>query len=164
MIDGRELVHQALVDAEERSGQVDVVAACQVLLESCTERQQRRHPSVGLDLSLARLEDPRQREKERALAGTVGSDDRERLAELEGQVDVAECPEVVLVGIASAQHPGQRPLERRPFGESQVVADPEVADLDGVDVVGGGRGGRCVGVGVNHQRIRANAGSARLKM
>ena len=80
MIDGVSEVHLRLRDAQERAGEVDVVATGQVHLEPRAERQERRHPALGHDLALGRIEDPREGQQERALAGAVRTDDRQRFA------------------------------------------------------------------------------------
>ena len=94
MIAGHPLVHVAVVDAQERPGEEDVVAAGQVLVEAGAEGEQARHrprtsiaPSDGLD-------DPGEHLEERALAGAVRADDGQRLAVDEPERDVAQGPEV----------------------------------------------------------------------
>ena len=88
-------------------------------------------PCVTISPSLG-VEDPREGQQKRALAGAVRPDDRQRLAVGQRQVEVAERPEVVLAAVVAPEHPGQRALEGRPLRQAQVVADTEVADLDRV--------------------------------
>ncbi len=160
MIDGVELGHLVGIDPEERADEVDVVATGQLHLEARAEGQQGRDPTVGHDLALARLEDPGQGEQQGALARAVRADDGQRLALVQGEREVLERPEVRLARAVAPEHAGQRALEGRPPGQAQVVADPQVGDLDGghrpVDGPVGHRRRR-------HQRILAKAGSTRLK-
>ena len=71
MMPGRQRVHLVLRDAEEGAGEVDIVAAGQVHLEAGPEGQQGGDPPMGDDLALARLQDPGQRQEQRALAGAI---------------------------------------------------------------------------------------------
>ena len=154
-----QLGHLPRVDPEERPHQVDVVATGQLHLEAGPEGQQGGHPAVGDDVALARLEDTGQGQQQGALAGAVGTDDRERLALGQAERQVADRPEVGVGRAVAPEHPRERALERRPPREPQVVADPEVVDLDGRLALDGGDPGHRRR---RHQRILANAGSTRL--
>ncbi len=69
-----------MVHAHERAGEQDVLAAGQLLVEAGAEREQARDLAVDVDGPLGRRDDPGQDLEERALAGAVRSDDRQRLA------------------------------------------------------------------------------------
>ena len=111
-----------------------------------------------LDHAGGRHDDPGQHLEQRALAGAVRSDDGQRLAlhDLEG--DLPQRPERRLTA-PRPEEVGERRAHLRLAREAQVVADAEVAGVDGdgalavlfVDVLDG------------HQRTFAKAGSTRLK-
>ena len=124
----QELAGHRVVEPEERAAEQDVVPPGQLLVEAGAERQQARDVPVDVDRALGRMDDPGEHLEERALAGAVRADDRQRLAALDVQVDVAERPE--LVAPSAPEHLADRPAERRLPGEPQVVADPEVAGVD----------------------------------
>ena len=142
--------HDAVADPDEGADQEDVLPPGDLHLEPGAQREQGRDAPAQRDGSLVRGQDPGQRKQERALAGTVLAQDPQRLAVLDLEVDVAERPEVAAHLLLAADPLRQRPLERGSPGQVEVVADPEVADLDRV-----GRGW--------HQRIFANPVSIRLK-
>ena len=95
MIDGRSSRVTSIVETEERAAEQDVVATGQVLVEAGTQGQQAGHVADDVDRALGRVDDPGQDLEERALAGAVRPDDRERLAALDVQVDVPQRPELV---------------------------------------------------------------------
>src|SRR6476469_5260557 len=103
------------------------------------------------------MDDPGEHLEERALAGPVWPDDRERLTALDVQVDVAQRPE--LVALAAPEHLPDRVADGRLAGEAKVVAD---ADVTGVDreVRAGIHPGRRRFAG--HQMTFAKFGSSRL--
>src|SRR6185295_12733846 len=83
-----------------------------------------------VDGALGRPDDPGEDLEERTLARAVGTDDRERLAALDFEVDVAERSE--LLDAVPPQNGGDRAPHGRLLGEAQVVADAQVARRDGV--------------------------------
>ena len=152
MIDGSELAGHRVVEAEERAAEQDVVAPGQLLVEAGAERQQPGDVAVDVDHALGRMDDPGEDLEERALAGAVRADDRQRLAVLDAQVDVAERPE--LLALAAPEHLAERPADRRLPGEPQVVADAEVV---GADRVVGAR------IGIRMQRSGGSVASTAIR-
>ncbi len=156
----RPAAHLAVVDPQEGAGQEDVVAAAQGLVEAGAQGQQARHVTADLDHALGRGEDPGQGLEEGALARAVRADDRERLAVDQPEGDVLERPERPFA-TGPLGHRRQGLAERVLLGQAQVVADPEVADVDRrrepVTPLVGAAGCRA------HQRTFAKAGSTRLK-
>ena len=57
---------------------------------------------MHVDRALGRPDDPGEDLEQRALAGAVRADDRQRLAALDAQVDVAQRPELLDAGRARA--------------------------------------------------------------
>ena len=98
----QELAGHRVVEPEERAAEQDVVAPGQLLVEAGAERQQPGDVAVDVDRALGRMDDPGEDLEERALAGAVRADDRQRLAALDVQVDVAQRPE--LVDLAAPEH------------------------------------------------------------
>jgi hypothetical protein len=82
-----------VLDAEERTGQEDVVEAREVLVEPRAEREEARHLADDVDLPLVWPQDAGQHLEERALAGAVGPDHADGLAMADAEGDVLESPE-----------------------------------------------------------------------
>ena len=80
MIDGRSCADDVVVEAQERASEQDVLAAGQLLVEAGAEGQQAGDMAADVDRALRRPDDPGEDLEQRALAGAVGPDDRERLA------------------------------------------------------------------------------------
>src|SRR5262249_3557552 len=74
--------------------QGDVLAPGQVRMEADAERQQRRDAAAKLDGAGRRREDAGQDPEYRGLPGAVWPDDRERLARLHRDRDIAHRPEL----------------------------------------------------------------------
>ena len=81
-----------------------------------------------VDRALGRPDDPGEHLQQRALARAVRADDRQRLAALDAEVDVAERPE--LLDLAAPEHLADRLADRRLLGEPQVVPDAQVGRAD----------------------------------
>jgi hypothetical protein len=88
--------------AQDRAVQVDVLAAGQLRVEAGADLEQRADPPAQLGAALRRLGDPREQLQERALAGAVRADQAEHLALLHLERDVAERPDVAVLGLLLA--------------------------------------------------------------
>ena len=131
MIDGSSSRVTRVVEPEERATEQDVVAPGEVLVEAGAEGQQAGHVTADVDRALGRPDDPGEDLEQRALAGAVRSDDRERLAVERLAARRGGAPRTARPARARAIWPIDR-ADRRLLGEAQVVADAEVVDLDRV--------------------------------
>jgi hypothetical protein len=123
-------------EPEEGSGEEDVLAPREVLVEAGAQRQEAAHLAADDDPALGRRQDPCEHLEQRALAGPVRPDDRERLTLDEIEVHVPEGPEVP-GSLLLPEHVDEGAPEGVLLREAQAVADPHVADLDDARQVGG---------------------------
>jgi hypothetical protein len=85
-----QLAHARTGQPVDRAVQVDVLAAGEVGVETCTELEQRRDPPARLDAAGGRLDDSRDDTQERRLPGAVAADEPDRMSGLDRQRDVAQ--------------------------------------------------------------------------
>ena len=80
---------------KERSLEQDVLYSRQLAVESQAELQERRDPSGHDDAAPCRIEHARDHLEESGLAGPVAADDSQRLARLDGQIEIAQSFDLV---------------------------------------------------------------------
>ena len=85
-------VNLPLLHAENRSVDVDVFASSQIRMETGPHFQQARDPAVHFGAPLGWIGDPAQDLQQRALAGTVSSNDSDHVSSIDLEGDVAQCP------------------------------------------------------------------------
>ena len=79
--------------AEDGAVQEHVFPAGQLGMKAGADFQQARHAAGEIDVALGGRRDPRQHFQQRALAGAVGSDDADDLADVDPERDVLQRPE-----------------------------------------------------------------------
>src|SRR6185503_7013279 len=144
----QQLLDPAVLQAEERPAEQDVLDAGEIDVEARAEAEQARDLAADVHDALVRAHDPRQDLEERALAGAVRPDDPQRLAVAQLERDMLERPEPL--GRLAQHEVRDRGSDRRLAGEPEVVPDAQVLGLDGIWHRG-------------RHRTFANSGSTRLK-
>src|SRR5207302_11285946 len=93
------------------------------------ELEDRRQRAADARLPGGRLEHPRDDLEQRALAGAVAADDPHRLAAPDGEIDLAQRPEL-LVGERALHEVDGVLLERRHALLGEPVAERHAPELD----------------------------------
>src|SRR3954463_6297227 len=117
----------AALQAVDRGVQVDVLDARELGVEAGADLDQRPDAPTDLDRPGRRREDPGEQLQQRRLPRAVLSDDAERLAGLDVEVDVPQRPELARPRQLSAE---ERLLQRAALREADREEAPPPASLD----------------------------------
>src|SRR5205823_6213346 len=115
------------LEPEDRAVQEDVLAPCEVGVETSAELEERADAAADGDAPRGRLHDPREQAEQGRLARAVAPDEPDRAPGLDRERDAPERPDVAPAGVPAQEH---EVLQRAPLARVDAEAPRRALDRD----------------------------------